>query len=165
MKQDSIQRLLEKYREGTLSPAELTELNRLTHKDEVVKAASHRAGRIIMRRRVAWTSMAVVALLVTGVGVRIVMPSGEEPVLVAEQRVPMEVQPQQEESEVTEAIAAKVEQILPEVPKVVRAHKPTPRRGKPSSAMDVAVSKPVVVCNNQCEADSVINDIKRFLSV
>ena len=40
MKNDSIQYLLEKYREGTLNDEERVELERLTHKDEVFAAGS-----------------------------------------------------------------------------------------------------------------------------
>ena len=43
MKTESLERLMDKYREGTLSDEERDELNRLTHRDAVMAAASQRA--------------------------------------------------------------------------------------------------------------------------
>ena len=166
MKQDSIQQLFEKYREGTLSTAELAELNRLTHKDEVLDAASHRAGRIIMRRRVTWASMAVVVLLVAGMGIRAIAPSSEAPVLMAEHNAPSNVQQQLAEETLPNAPQIKEEPtITVATPRTLQRPKvATVKRVVTVPALPVE-EKPVVVCNNQCEADSVINDIKRFLAV
>ena len=44
MKQNSLQYLLDKYREGTLTDEERTELNRLAHRDEVMSSSSCVAG-------------------------------------------------------------------------------------------------------------------------
>ena len=64
MKQDSIQQLLAKRQAGTLTDSELEELNRLTHKDEVVAAANRRATGIIRRR----VSLTIAAVMVAGAG-------------------------------------------------------------------------------------------------
>ena len=156
MKQNSLQYLLDKFRAGTLTDEERSELNRLTHRDEVMASAHSRARGILWRR----ASLAVGALAVIGAGVMAVMPRPTEEVMVAEVReVPTAMQ-----------VAPAVEQVLRPVeareaaPKPVAKAVPTP---KPASVKPAAIKKtePVVVCNNQCDADSVINDIKRFLSV
>lgn len=162
MKQNSLQYLLDKFREGTLTDEERSELNRLTHRDEVMASAHSRARGILWRR----ASLAVGALAVIGAGVMAVVPRPTEEVMVAEVReVPAAVQvvPAIEQVlrpvEAREAASKPVAKAKPE-PKAV----PTP---KPASVKPAAIKKtePVVVCNNQCDADSVINDIKRFLSV
>lgn len=154
MKQQSIQTLLEKYREGTLTESELAELELLTHKDEVMAAASRRAMGIVVRRRIA---LAMTVLLVGGAGVWAVMPhEGTEP-LVAENRVPAEVQLP---AVVKEEVQQKQEiSVLPTVKSPDKHIATTRAKAKPSQ------KAPVVVCNNQCDADSVINDIRKFLSV
>lgn len=146
MKQNSLQYLLEKYREGTLNEEERVELERMTHKDEVMAAANCQVKGIIRRR----VSLAVAAVMVAGAGVMAVLPHDVQQPLVAEvQEVPVV----QEETPWVEEV------IIPAVKK------------EPQRKASTVVSKtkrrdePVVVCNNQCDADSVINDIKRFLSV
>lgn len=157
MKQQSIQSLLEKYREGTLTESELAELELLTHKAEVTAAASRRATGIIVRRRIA---LALTILMVGGAGVWAVLPQGSQGPMMAENRMPVEVQlPQAVEEELSLPVAAE-----PERPQEVV----TPVRQRKASGVAKAKAKrsvPVVVCNNECDADSVINDIKRFLSV
>jgi hypothetical protein len=162
MKQNSLQYLLDKFREGTLTDEERSELNRLTHRDEVMASAHSRARGILWRR----ASLAVGALAVIGAGVMAVMPRPTEEVMIAEVReVPAAVQ-----------VAPAVEQVLRPVEareaasKPVAKAKPEPKAvptPKPADVKPAAIKKtePVVVCNNQCDADSVINDIKRFLSV
>ena len=158
MKNDSIQRLLERYREGTLSDSELAELNRLTHRDEVMADAERRAGCIIRRRRTL--AFTVAGLLLAGGAVWSLLPQRQEATLVAEATVP----------EVVDLPTPTVEQNAIPTPAV-----------KPSAPRKIAIKKPaivttptieqmageetVVMCNNQCEADSVINDIWKFLTV
>ena len=166
MKQNSIQQLLEKYREGTLSEAELAELTRLTHKDEVIDAASHRAERIIMRRRVTWASLTMVALLIVGVGIRAVMPEAEIPVLMAEHHAPAIIQQQQGAEEVLSTTPA-VQEAVPAPARNIKSvpHRTSENKIAKTVTVEPIEEKPEVICNNFCEADSVINDIKRFLSV
>lgn len=158
MKQQSIQSLLEKYREGTLTESELAELEMLTHKAEVMAAASRRATGIIVRRRI---SMAMAVLLVGGAGVWAVLPHGGQETMMAESRPPVEVQLP---PEVLEEVQQPAVTLTEQPPATVAA----PVKQRPAKAVAEATPKreiPVVVCNNQCDADSVINDIKKFLSV
>ena len=158
MKNDSIQQLLGRYREGTLSDSELAELNRLTHRDEVMADAERRAGGIIRRRRtLAFTAAGI--LLAGGV-VWSLLPQQQETTLVAEATVP----------EVVELPAPTVEQSTLQAPAVKKS---APRKvavQKPATLTtttieQIAEDETVVMCNNQCEADSVINDIWKFLTV
>ena len=155
---------MEKYREGTLSDAELEELNGLTHRDEVMAAAGNQARGIIRRRRTL--AFTVAGLLMAGGAVWTLLPSDRqaEP-LLAEATMP-EV--------VVNAPEPTVEQAAPAMPmeekvvaKVTRRAAAAPSQVKPADAVVTPEEsdEPVVMCNNQCEADSVINDIWKFLTV
>lgn len=161
MKQNSLQYLLDRFREGTLTDEERTELERLTHRDEVMSTA-HSQARGIVRRRV---SLAVGAMVVLGAGVMAVVPRPAEEVMIAEAReVAPAVQavPEVEEilrpAEVREPMPTSVAKTMPVAKKTVsRPETVKPVVGKQKES--------VVVCNSQCDADAVIDDIKRFLSV
>lgn len=146
MKQDSLQYLLEKYREGALSDDERSELERLTHKDEVMASASRRVVAIVRRR----ISLTIAAVMVAGAGVVAVLPHGmQEPMVAEVQELPA----------VKEDVPAVEEVMLPAVNNVPE---------KKAAAVKPKVKRrdePVVVCNSQCDADSVISDIRKFLSV
>lgn len=175
MKQNSLQQLLAKYQEGTLSSEELEQLNALTHRDEVMAEAEGRA-RGIIRRRTRIAGMAVATAVVMGAGIWLLSPRTEEPVLVAsnvEKPVPIEVR----ETVVNEEVEAlKEEAVAPGKTdrNVVVAQKvKTEEPGSVIAAAPVdstfnvqqsSVPEPVVVCNSHCDADSVINDIWKFLS-
>lgn len=164
MKNNEIQNLLERYRTGTLSDSEREELNRLTGRDEVMSAASRRADSIVRRRRTALFTLA--GLLLAGTTVWTLLPRQEDN-LVAETVIPETVT-------IPEPV---VEQVAPARPTPVQT-RPTHRpRAKVATTVTldtstfsieetkVVVEETVVVCNNQCEADSVINDIWKFLAV
>lgn len=160
MKQNSLQYLLEKYREGTLTDDERTELERLSHRDEVMAAASRHATGIVRRR----VSLVIGAVVVLGVGTTLMIPRPTEEVMIAEaHNVPPAVQMVPE----TEQVLRPAEMRETEPQHIIEAK----TTAKPMSACPtvrrnaVRKSDPVVVCNNQCDADSVISDIKRFLSV
>lgn len=161
MKQDSLQSLLDKYREGTLTEGERAELERLSHKEEVMAAADRRVSGIF-RRRVA---LAMSALIIVGAGVAAVMPrGGEEPLVAAVQEVPE----LQEAVEMQEATApAEAEEAAPVLVAEARPEAMSRRTQQAPEAQPAVKAKkePVVVCNNQCDADSVISDIRKFLSV
>ena len=147
MKQNSIQYLLEKYREGTLNDEERTELERLTHKDEVVAAANRRATGIIRR-----------AVMVAGAGAFAVLPHSQEPLMAEAKVLPAPV--------VETQLAASPQEVEAVVAPTVETHPVAPLRKRARTKAATRVkSDPVVVCNNQCEADSVISDIRKFLSV
>ena len=154
MKQNSIQYLLEKYREGTLNDEERTELERLTHKDEVVAAASRRATGIIRRR----VSLTIASVMVAGAGAFAVLPHSQEPLMAEAKVLPAPV--------VETQLAASPQEVEAVVAPTVETHPVAPLRKRARTKAATRVkSDPVVVCNNQCEADSVISDIRKFLSV
>lgn len=155
MKQNSMQYLLEKFREGTLNEEERTELERLTHKDEVFAAAGRKVRGIIWRR----VSLAVAAMMVVGAGTLTMLPREQEPLMAEAMEIPVptvETQP---------AAPPAIEAVAPQqaTAKTQRAAS-LQRRPKARLAIQEE-TEPVVVCNNQCEADSVISDIRKFLSV
>ena len=175
MKDNTIQQMLERYREGTLDEGELAELNRLTHRDEVMSAAGSRAAGLIRRRRaVAFT---VAGLLVAGAAVWTFLPLGgsAEPVLVAEATVQETVAPSPIVDSVTSPGPATVQPVLSrqggQPVRVGKERNDSTTLLQNSASLErmaecpVCDEAPVVLCNNQCEADSVISDIWKFLTV
>lgn len=157
-----MQRLMEKYREGLLSDAEMKTLNALAHKDEVMDTASHRAAGIVRRRTALCGTVAMVCLMV-GAGVWMTSPRQETP-LLAEAKAP--------EVLVEPTVTPLEESTVAENPRVEEKSRPVvtnPVAVKPADIEESLpveeVKEPVVICNNQCDADSVINDIWKFLSV
>ena len=59
----SIENLLRRRQEGTITDEELIELNQLTHRDQVIQAATQRA-RVIRHRRYAGISGVASVLVV-----------------------------------------------------------------------------------------------------
>lgn len=149
MKTDTLQHLLDGYREGTLSDNERTELEQLSRRDKVMAEASRRADGIVRRRRAAIFSLT--GLLLVGATVWSLLPREQAVPLVAEAAVPeipiVSVEPTVEEPAV-------------EPPVIKDSPKHAPHRRTVSTSQE-----PVVMCNNQCEADSVISDIWKFLTV
>ena len=161
MKNDSIQHLLAKRQAGTLTDSELQELNRLTRKDEVVAAAEQAAVGIVRRRRLTVSAVALVAVVVGTVGITMLMPRHEAPMVAQQQPIvtPTVTEPSVIPTEPTESLASITPAKAVAKKRDNTAAKPVRTTVKPASA-----AEPVVVCNNQCEADSVINDIWKFLS-
>jgi hypothetical protein len=165
MKTDTIQQLLEHYQQGTLSDSEVAELNRLTHRDEVMASAEQRARGIVRRR---WSVVAAVAgLVVSGaVAIALLAPGQVSETLVAEAEVPEVVTTSPEP-----LVEQQPEAAAPVVPATAKQRVATVRPAAVQHVVEaVAVhtvedEDPVVMCNNQCEADSVINDIWKFLTV
>ena len=158
MKNPEIEQLLMRYREGTLSDSELDELNRLSGRDTLMDSACRKADGIIRRRRA--TLFTAAGLIVAGAAAWTLLlnPLHSEPTLVAEAVVPEVVLPDIPEPVVEQpAVPVKAVERKP-------AAKPLPRHTTvlPAAATD---DEPIVVCNNHCEADSVISDIWKFLTV
>lgn len=163
MKQNSLQYLLEKYREGTLNDEERVELERLTHKDEVISAANRRVTGIIWRR----VSLTIAAVMVAGAGVVAVLPrEAQGPLMADAQEIPTSIVEAQRDA--SPAVETVVPATVIEEPQHV-APLQTKHASRPATAIKRSVkvheSDPVVICNNQCEADSVLSDIRKFLSV
>lgn len=165
-----LQILLEKYRKGTISDSERSELEHLSHKEEVFSAARSRATGIIHRR----VALAVSALMICGAGIWAVLPGSQQMPQVAEVvQMPPEVP-----MEVSETVESKA--IAEPTPLVAEAHEVKRHANTARKVLDVSAvptekpaevvvpekssSDPVVMCNNQCDADSVISDIRKFLA-
>lgn len=159
MKQDTIQALLAKRAAGTLTDEELATLNTLTRRDEVVAGAEKRAA-VIRHRRQRVVAMAVALVAIVAMGVTLLMPR-PEPQLMAKQATAVE-QPMPEEIEATPVETVPMQTAAVDVVKTAAA---------PAAAVKVKQmpkaeqnDEPVVMCNNKCDADSVISDIWKFLT-
>ena len=185
----NLETLLRRYNEGDLNAEELDELNRLTHRDQVLQAANMRV-RAIKRRRYSAVAGVAVVLLVTGVfffarpsvdnqlAETPIMAQADVPTLSEEESGVPVVSKQVEPTQQMTSIETKARQhdtaILQPKPKLVAS--------QPSSVSVVPVGQtvseeveveqfepaivsedPIVACNTQCSPDSVINDIWKFL--
>lgn len=165
MKKNDIQFLLKKYQEGSITDQELSQLNILTHKDEVMSSAFDRANGIIRRRRVGIISGVVAGLMMVGAGIWAMSPKSATPSMIAmTQEVPVadnEAVPEELVVKSEPMAREKVEE--PNAVVTVEHGKKTP--ANTSRQASKHGKKPVVVCNTQCDADAVISDIWKFLSV
>ena len=166
MTNDTLQQLLAKYQQGTISNEELEQLNVLSHKDDVVESAFSRARRIVVRRTWRNVAFAVAGLAVAGAGIWVIAPPHDAP-MVAEVK--------ENNQPVAESVVEvqSVEPVSQQEPAMLVARadsktsasnaKPAVPSVKAREAMPV-YDEPIVICNNQCDADSVINDIWKFLT-
>ena len=162
MKNDAIQQMTDRYREGSLDDRELSELGRLAHRDEVMAAAERRAGGILRRRRTVHLGVAGL-LLAGGVAWTLLAPHRQEAPLVAEAALPATAAAAPAEPSVAAAVSTADVAPSPATAAAPRT-KATSASPRPHTADARSGEEPVVVCNNQCEADSVINDIWKFLT-
>lgn len=164
MKKDDIQQLLKKYQEGTIAEDELAMLNRLTHKDEVMEGAFSRAKGIIRRRVMGAVAMAMTGLVVLGAGIWVITSKSSTPSMVAmAQEIPGT-------DDQTIKVNPKVTKVDADIEKTAVDEEPVAKEMAAPSVEEKRVTptrskKPVVVCNTQCDADAVISDIWKFLSV
>lgn len=193
MKQDSLQQLLAKFQEGTLSDEELERLNQLTHRDEVLSAAENRAHTIV-RRRTRIAGFAVAATAVLGAGIWMLTPKTEESMMaVVTKDMPViknkpnskpeevAVKPEtyvdndnrDESSKAVESTHIPVSPVHADIFSDMEKSHETPVQERVPEQQEEPIRErmlpavetdPVVVCNNQCDADSVISDIWKFLS-
>ena len=174
----NIEQLLRRYGEGNLSPEELSELNQLTHRNQVLESAQRQAKTIHRRRNAVVGIVAVFA--VTG-GIFFARPSADnklsETPMVARTEMPSLTEPaampslkeaapkriasapnarQQDvailQQESTPIPSAQEEQSINETAAVVEQLEPA-----------TIVDETIVACNTECSPDSVINDIWKFL--
>lgn len=178
----NIETLLRRYKEGDLNAEELDELNRMTHRDQVLQAANMQV-RAIKRRRYTTVAGIAAVLLVTSV-IFFARPSVDsqlaEMPIVAKADVPTVdesvpnvpiVSNQVESRQVGGSVVTETRQpdtaiLLPKQGPVPVA----PIEQIVSEEMDVEQMEPTIVsddpivaCNSQCSPDSVINDIWKFL--
>lgn len=171
MKQNDLQTLLDKFREGTLTDGERSELERLSHKEEVFSAARSQASGILRRRM----ALAMSALLICGAGIWAVMGGGgAQTPMMAENTTPVPEAPEEVREMVAPTAPTEVAPLVAEAPEIKRPaishHEVRPAVIAPVeepamvATTETPSSEPVVMCNNQCDADSVINDIRKFLA-
>jgi len=188
MKQESLQHMLSRYKDGTLSDEELEQLNKLTHRDEVMASATDRARGIVRRRTMRTIGLSVTVAALLGAGVWMVT-SGQRSMENMKQdgeMIAMNNSGEQSADEQTTEVApsATIEPADNTIQtKENTAKKPTITTKKRQKAIErkaivkeetrmtamqepiaPATDEPIVRCNNQCDADSVINDIWKFLS-
>ncbi len=178
----NIETLLRRYKEGDLNAEELDELNRMTHRDQVLQAANMQV-RAIKRRRYTTVAGIAAVLLVTSVFF-FARPSVDnqltEMPVVAKTDVPTldetvpstpMVSNQTESKQVGGLIETGTRQhdtaILQPKPRLIPV---APVEQIVNEGVDmeqlepsIVTDDPIVACNTQCSPDSVINDIWKFL--
>lgn len=162
MKHDSIEHLLAKRTAGTLTDSELDELNRLTHKDEIVAAAERQAASIVRRRHVVVSVLATFIVL-AGTGTFLLLPRQQAPLVAQQQPVATPVNEEIVTSPVESPAQIAAVQSTPAM-ETIQKHDKEFKQTTKTVQKPTDNSSTVVICNNQCEADSVINDIWKFLT-
>ena len=175
-----IENLLQRYQEGDLDSEGLAELNRLTHRDRVLQAASRQAQAIHRRRQTA--VIGVVAVLVVVGVVFLTLPKTNNTIndspIMAKTEVPTldeaiaNTQTEVVQTESPRAVSSPVsnddnereEEVLkPESVQAEQVEQPVVVESVVEHHEPAGVSDPIVACNTQCSPDSVINDIWKFL--
>ena len=156
MKQEVIKALLAKREAGTLTDEELEMLNRLTRRDEVVAGAERQAKVIVTRRRRALAAC-VAALVVAGAAGMLFLQRHETVPMMAQNETVVEIP--EEENIITTVEVEPQQTAAVNVEKTVAPAKADRKQATKPTAKD-----PVVMCNSQCDADSVISDIWKFLT-
>lgn len=154
MKQETIKSLLAKHEAGTLTDEELDLLQRLTRRDEVVAGAERRAKAIVVRRRRAVAACVALCLVVAATGILVTRHDEQVPQM-AQQTVPVALPDEEPAISPVETLTLQTAAVSAE-----KSARPSARRQKAKST----AKEPVVMCNSQCDADSVISDIWKFLT-
>ena len=157
MKQETIEKLLAMREADRLTDEELALLHKLTRRDEVVAGAERKAKAIVTRRRRTLAACVAACVMVVAVGLLFTQHHDTAPML-AQQEAVVKVQ---EEETILQPVEA-----MPELTAAVEAEKvsvPATKTDRKRVAKP-ATKDPVVMCNSQCDADSVISDIWKFLT-
>ena len=190
---NNIEELLLRRQEGVLTEGEQEELLRLTHRDDVVRAAGVRAMHL-RRQRIARLTGVASLLLVGGLAFTIYSHSTRNGLSTEQNIVAQAVEPEQA-TEMLGTVARPSEAVV-EAEKVQNnATAPLPQKSNapttesnqltaaPEAKADMAIpvkevetpfieavapnavgnAPATVACNTQCSPDSVINDIWHFL--
>lgn len=168
MKDQDIKVLLEKYSNGQITSEELDQLNKMTHKDKVWEASMLEAASIKKGRRTMVFAMVVIAFL--AVGVAMWMKPAQMP---AEQLVAShtEIERQSEEMVPTSEKVISGSKVLlsPNTEAApVQGHRDTAVHHQEEMQEEMVESmypEMQVLCNLDCDADSVLIDVLRFLNV
>lgn len=183
---NNLENLLRRYAEGSLTPDENAELNRLTHRDVVVHAASQHAQQIRRRRRVRISTVASVLLVAGSVYFLRLNASTERsdmPMMahintsISAPQVDIQAQSAQtlDIASVSDELRSNPVSNTPSESQVEHVVEPnlTGSRQSAQSTLsevqsqvvpEITVSdETVVACNTSCSPDSVISDIWKFL--
>lgn len=184
----NIENLLRRQYEGNISPEELSELERLTHREQVIETATRRA-KVIRRRHLAGVTGVASVLIIAGFIV-FVYPSiggiNTGKPMVAKTEIPeivpsnvTKVEPIQSTIPETPVQETSTKSILDEEEPVLKQSTmlhPSKSvsaseiiRNEPEEVVNdiqptiISDCDPIVACNTACSPDSVINDIWKFL--
>lgn len=171
---NSLDYLLRRYSEGTITPEEQQELDALTHRSQVFQAASHHADQITRRRNASFA--AVASLLLIAGGAFLFRPSVNQMVhepIIAETHIE-QANPSTTPTAAPEVIDQEQHRLMAQVEEKQQTIE-SPVLDDPSDAVPASVEvineviheteayQTVIACNSQCSPDSVINDIWKFL--
>ena len=182
MKQIEI--LLQRYAEGVITPEEQSELNKLTHRDDVLHSASIQATKIRRRRNAMVTATASI-LLVVGLFLTLNISGNQNttqsPLLAKANPSFLDTSPTvaptlepagttttissvQSHETTLEPAQITTEPISSPAPRRQVVETSQPQIHSETEPMAHVANDPVVACNTQCSPDSVINDIWNFLN-
>ena len=179
----NIENLLRRHYEGVITQEEQSELDCLTHRDQVISAANKRA-RVLHHRRMAGATGVASVLLVAG-AIFFLHPSydpakAEFPTVARTDvpKMPVSIPTQPSiviETPQNQSRPADVRMALDETA-VPTVHKEQPAAIEPVATQSdgpqvddivpptvITDSETIVACNTACSPDSVINDIWKFL--
>ncbi len=184
----NIENLLRRQYEGVITPEEQSELDRLTHRDNVIMAATRRA-KVLRRRQIAGVTGAASVLLVAGliffnhpsIGemkadgqlmAKSEIPEMSAPIVVVTEQAHTKTQAKSTNGGTNDVVHNRAELIsepsvvVHEATSVVASAVEQPTFEEASNDVQPAViteSEPIVACNTACSPDSVISDIWKFL--
>lgn len=174
MNNQDLQKLLARYASGNITPEELALLQETTHRDEVLRSS---AALAVGMRRTRMRNLSLVftgVLLLTGAGFWLAHePQQQESQLVAVQKESPASVVAVEEPRAVLPMARVAEPEM--IATVVATEKkdtliePKVDREAPAEVEEVKESLGVIgdmqiLCNLDCNADSVLNDVLRFLN-
>ena len=179
MNSKDIEKLLEKYSCGQITSEELRQLSQATHRDIVVKSSTEAASGMRKRRMRHFSYFLIVLVAIGGMAV-LMRPYGHEssgedlyacqPELSDEGLSPETPATVDMESQTVEAAACQMlsatAKTIQKEPEKVLCNSDMPASSDTASAMELPTyPETQVLCNLQCNADSVLSGIIRFLQV
>lgn len=182
---NQLETLLQRYKEGVITPGEQAELDRMTNRQEVFNAASAQASAM-RRRRYAVVSSLATLLIVAGIAYTAWNSNGtdmSDSPMVAQysaEKTPVAVDSFVRQDAVQQANARPQQSSSPDISVATKSE---PQASNPGIATKtprvhtsvvtvennvtepsaIPITETVVACNTQCSPDSVINDIWNFL--
>lgn len=176
MKNQEINSLLQKYSQGTIADSELAALQQATHLERVVASAVSESA-VLRRARLRRMSALSVALLLVGGGVALLRPqqgavqtmpiaqvSAESVIVPADTAMlPIEQHAVQSAKHYVDQTPSVADSARPKAP-ARKVETIIPMEEMPVTGV-VDVSEMKVLCNIECDADSVLSEVFKFLQV